>query len=128
MSNLRSLSAAELAQVSAPLEARYEALQARGLKLDMTRGKPCAEQLDLSNALLDRPKNGYTARDGSDARNYGGLDGLPEMKALLAPLFQVPAAQIIVGGSSSLQMMHDAIVRALIHGVPGGSGPWSRRR
>jgi DNA-binding transcriptional MocR family regulator len=127
MSNLRSLSAAELAQVSAPLEARYEALQARGLKLDMTRGKPCAEQLDLSNALLDRPKNGYTARDGSDARNYGGLDGLPEMKALLAPLFQVPAAQIIVGGSSSLQMMHDAIVRALIHGVPGGSGPWNRR-
>ena len=110
----------------AALEARYAAFKARGLKLDMTRGKPSREQLELSNGLLDRPASGFTAADGTDGRNYGGLDGLPEMKALFEPLFGVPAAQIIIGGNSSLQMMHDTVVRALTHGVPGGDGPWGR--
>jgi DNA-binding transcriptional MocR family regulator len=125
MENIRSLSGVELAQLGQRLEARYDELQARGLSLDMTRGKPSSEQLDLANGLLD-VKDVSTARDGTDARNYGGLDGLPEMKALLSPLFEAPAAQIIVGGNSSLQMMHDTVVRALTHGVPGGAGPWGR--
>jgi DNA-binding transcriptional MocR family regulator len=126
MVSFHSIPQAELAGLGRQLETRYEAFKTRALKLDMTRGKPSSEQLDLANALLDRPKSGFTARDGTDGRNYGGLDGLPEMKALFAPLFELPAAQIIVGGNSSLQLMHDTIVRALTHGVPGGNGPWSR--
>jgi DNA-binding transcriptional MocR family regulator len=125
MENIRSLSGVELAQLSQRLEARYDEFKARGLSLDMTRGKPSSEQLDLANGLLDT-KDVSSARDGTDARNYGGLDGLAEMKALLAPLFEAPAAQIIIGGNSSLQIMHDTVVRALTHGVPGGAGPWGR--
>lgn len=126
MENLRSVSGAGWAERRPQLEARYEAFKARGLKLDMTRGKPSSEQLDLANALLERPALGFTAKDGTDGRNYGGLDGLPEMKALLAPLLDAPPAQVIIGGNSSLQMMHDTIVRALTHGVPGGTRAWSR--
>ncbi|HWO14870.1 MAG TPA: aminotransferase [Polyangiaceae bacterium] len=115
-----------LASPGRELEARYAQFKARGLKLDMTRGKPSPEQLDLSDALLDRPRRGYGALDGTDGRNYGGLDGLPEMKELFSPILGAPPEQIIIGGNSSLQMMHDAVVRALTHGVPGGAGPWGR--
>jgi DNA-binding transcriptional MocR family regulator len=119
----RSLAAPALADLRQSLSARHEAFKARGLKLDMTRGKPSAEQLDLCSELFGRIDN-FVASDGSDTRNYGGLDGLPEMKAIFAELLEVPAAQVIVGGNSSLQLMHDAIVRAVLHGVPGGARPW----
>jgi len=115
-----------LASLGSELEARYAEFKARGLKLDMTRGKPSPEQLDLADALLDRPRRGIGALDGTDGRNYGGLDGLPEMKELFSPILDAPPEQIIIGGNSSLQMMHDAVVRALTHGVPGGAGPWGR--
>jgi aspartate/methionine/tyrosine aminotransferase len=115
-----------LASLGPELEARYAGFEARALKLDMTRGKPSPEQLDLADALLDRPRRGFGALDGTDARNYGGVDGLPEMKELFSPMLDTPPEQIIIGGNSSLQMMHDAIVRALLHGVPGGAGPWGR--
>jgi DNA-binding transcriptional MocR family regulator len=105
------------------LSARHDGFKARGLKLDMTRGKPSPEQLELCSDLFG-PLRDFVASDGSDVRNYGGLEGLPEMKAIFAELLEVPPAQVVVGGNSSLQLMHDAIVRALLHGVPGGARPW----
>jgi DNA-binding transcriptional MocR family regulator len=110
-------------------EARYAAIKEKGLKLDMTRGKPSNEQLDLANGLLTALGAGdYKAADGTDTRNYGGLDGLPEMKAIFAELLETTPANVIVGGASSLTMMHDAVVRGLLHGVPDGAGPWSQSK
>jgi DNA-binding transcriptional MocR family regulator len=108
-------------------ETRYAALRQRGLKLDMTRGKPSPEQLDLASGLLEvlGPQD-YEAADGTDTRNYGGLDGVAELKAIFAEMLETAPAQLILGGNASLTMMHDAVVRALSHGVPGGSGPWSK--
>ena len=126
MSELKSLSRPDLTELGQKLEARYAAFKAKGLSLDMTRGKPSPAQLDLANDLWQKPLTGFAAKDGTDGRNYGGLDGLPEMKELLAPLLEAPAAQIVVGGNSSLQIMHDTVVRAVTHGVPGGSEPWGK--
>lgn len=102
----------------------YEELRSLGLSLDMTRGKPSAQQLDLSDDLLSLPGGDYVDASGTDTRNYGGLDGLPEMKALFAGILGVDAANVIVGGSSSLTMMYDALARACLFGVPGGREPW----
>jgi DNA-binding transcriptional MocR family regulator len=110
-------------------EAAYAAVKQKALKLDMTRGKPSNEQLDLGNGLTTVLAAGdYKAADGTDARNYGGLDGLPEMKAIFAELLETTPANVIVGGASSLTMMHDAVVRGLLHGVPDGDGPWSKAK
>ncbi|HEX4341667.1 MAG TPA: aminotransferase class I/II-fold pyridoxal phosphate-dependent enzyme [Polyangiaceae bacterium] len=109
------------------IERRYAALRDRRLALDMTRGKPCPEQLDLSNELLTILTAGdYRAADGTDCRNYGGLDGLPESKALFAEFLEVSPKEILVGDNSSLTLLHDTIARAVSHGVPGGNGPWSQ--
>lgn len=107
-------------------QAQYDAFRQRGLKLDMSRGKPAPEQLDLNNALLDA-LSGYTAADGTDCRNYGGGVGLPEARALFGSLLGVPAAQVVVDGSASLSLMHDVIVYALLNGMPGGE-PWVMRQ
>jgi aspartate/methionine/tyrosine aminotransferase len=109
------------------LDRRYAAFLDKRLSLDMTRGKPCAEQLDLSNAMLTNvgPADFRTA-DGTDCRNYGGLDGLPESKALFAAFMEVAPSEILLGDNSSLALMYDSVARALSHGVPGGQGPWSR--
>jgi DNA-binding transcriptional MocR family regulator len=110
-------------------EHRYQEFKAKGLKLDMSRGKPSTEQLDLARALFTNlPEHDYKSSDGVDTRNYGGLDGIPEMKAIFAEMLETTPAQVIVGGNSSLQMMHDTIVRALLHGVPDGTGPWMRQQ
>jgi DNA-binding transcriptional MocR family regulator len=103
-------------------QAPYDAFKQRGLKLDMSRGKPAPEQLDLSNALLDALP-AYTAADDFDSRNYGLGVGLPEARALFGQLLNVPAAQVVVDSSASLSLMHDVIVYALLNGVPGGE-PW----
>ncbi len=103
-------------------QAHYDAFKQRGLKLDMSRGKPAPEQLDLSNALLDALP-GFAAADGTDSRNYGLGVGLPEARALFGKLLGVPAAQVVVDSSASLSLMHDVIVYALLNGVPGGQ-PW----
>ncbi len=107
---------------------RYQEFKAKGLKLDMTRGKPSSEQLDLAAGLITNlDPSDYTAADGTDTRNYGGLDGIAELKAIFAEMMGTIPAQVVVGGNSSLQMMHDTVVRALLHGVPDGHGPWSRQ-
>lgn len=107
-------------------QAQYQAFKQLGLKLDMSRGKPAPEQLDLSNALLDELGD-YKAADGTDARNYGGAIGLPEARALFGNLLDVPTAQVVVDGSASLALMHDAIVFSLLYGVPGHA-PWSKQQ
>jgi DNA-binding transcriptional MocR family regulator len=101
---------------------QYDAFKQLGLKLDMSRGKPAPEQLDLSNDLM-APLASYKAADGTDCRNYGGTIGIPEARALFGQLLDVPAAQVVVDSSASLSLMHDVIVYALLNGVPGHA-PW----
>ncbi|MEU5864103.1 MULTISPECIES: aminotransferase class I/II-fold pyridoxal phosphate-dependent enzyme [unclassified Nonomuraea] len=101
----------------------YAALVQRGLSLDLTRGKPSPRQLDLSDGLLGLPSS-VKAADGTDGRNYGNLQGLPELREIFAPLVQVPAGQLVVGGNSSLTLMHDTIVHALLSKVPGAERRW----
>lgn len=106
------------------LAARYQAFAKRGLKLDLTRGKPAPEQLGLSEAIVGALGTAdLVGNDGTDYRNYGGLDGVPAARRLLAPLLGVPAEQLVVAGNSSLALMHDAVVYLLLHGAPGGA-PW----
>ena len=102
----------------------YEALEALRLSIDMTRGKPAAEQLDLSQALIDGgPAIGYRSRDGIDCRNYGHVLGLPEARELGAELLGVGADRVVAAGNSSLALMHDALAFAMLHGLPQGE-PW----
>lgn len=116
--------------MTSPDTSTYERFQQLQLRLDMSRGKPAPEQLDLSQALIDTAHEvGYRARDGFDCRNYGLSAGLPEARELGAQLLGVPAAQVIAAGNSSLELMHDALAFALLHGVPTGeddgkSAPW----
>jgi DNA-binding transcriptional MocR family regulator len=115
----------ELQEHAERLSRRYAEFRARGLSLDMTRGKPCPEQLDLSLGLLTCLGPGdYRAADGTDCRNYGVPEGLPEARRLFAEILEVDPREVIVGGNSSLALMHDAIVQALLCGVPGGEEPW----
>lgn len=110
------------------LTARYHGFQSREIALDMTRGKPCPEQLELSQGLLDCLGRGdYKAMDGSDCRNYGGLDGLPEAKALFAEYMGVAPEEIVIGGNSSLGLMHDVMTWAWVYGTAAGSAPWCRQ-
>jgi DNA-binding transcriptional MocR family regulator len=124
---LPQLPTADLEDLRAKVRQRYDAFAQRGLKLDLTRGKPASAQLALSDRLLALPGAGdHTAADGTDTRNYGGLQGLPELRALLAPLFGATADQTVIGDNSSLGLMHDAIVYALLKGTADSRQPWSR--
>ena len=97
-------------------KAEYAAHQSRGLKINATRGKPNAEQLALADALLTLPST-HIASDSTDVRNYGGADGLPEMKQLFADLLGVTPQEVIVGGNASLNMMFDCIATLILSGV-----------
>jgi DNA-binding transcriptional MocR family regulator len=101
------------------------ALRERGLKLDLTRGKPASEQLDLSNELLTLPK-GWTDAAGTDTRNYGGLEGLRELREMFAELLWVEPEQVVAGGNSSLTMMKDVLVDLLLHGGVDSPRPWAQ--
>ncbi|GAA1988939.1 aminotransferase class I/II-fold pyridoxal phosphate-dependent enzyme [Isoptericola halotolerans] len=108
------------------LREQYAALQARGLSLDLTRGKPSAEQLDLSEPMLSLPGEGnHTSASGTDVRNYGGLAGLPELREIFAELLGVPTDQLLAQDNASLRLMYDCVVQAMLFGAPGGDGPWS---
>jgi DNA-binding transcriptional MocR family regulator len=124
---MKPLAPDELAALHAEQQAAYDAFAGRGMALDLTRGKPSAEQLDLSAGLLDLPgHDSFRDAAGTDLRNYGGLQGLPELRAIFGELLGIPAAQLIAGGNASLQMMHDSLVYALLHGTPASERPWSR--
>jgi DNA-binding transcriptional MocR family regulator len=99
----------------------YDDFKQLGMRLDMSRGKPAPEQLDLSRALLDEAGTaGFLSRDGIDCRNYGHVLGLPEARELGAALLDVPADQVAAAGNSSLELMHDMLAFAMLFGVPGG--------
>ncbi len=116
------LSSSDLARIRAD----YEAFKARGLKLDMTRGKPSPEQLSLATDMLTVSGNrDTTTAAGEDARNYGGLQGLPEARRLFADILGIAPEAVVLGNNSSLALMHDCIVWALLKGVPGSIRPWS---
>ncbi|MCZ0728858.1 aminotransferase class I/II-fold pyridoxal phosphate-dependent enzyme [Mycolicibacterium iranicum] len=105
----------------------YAELQAKNLRLDLTRGKPCAEQLDLSNGLLALPGEGPDAfkdADGTDVRNYGGLHGLPELREIFSELLGIPVPNLIAGNNASLEFMHDTVVYSLLHGGVDSPRPW----
>ena len=127
MADLTNMTKEQLEARLAALEAAYDDYKARNLKLDMSRGKPGPEQLDLSMALLDtvNEDNGAVTASGVDTRNYGMLEGIAECRKMFAELFQVEPEQVIVGGNSSLNMMFDYIAQAYSHGVCGGA-PWCR--
>jgi DNA-binding transcriptional MocR family regulator len=123
--SLSDLSPEALAAQHAELTTAYAALVDRGLKLDLTRGKPAPAQLDLSNALLTLPGEGeYKAADGTDCRNYGGGQGLPEIREIFAELLNVPLAQLVAGDNASLGVMHDTLVFSLLKGTVDSAGPW----
>ncbi|CAN5272364.1 aminotransferase class I/II-fold pyridoxal phosphate-dependent enzyme [soil metagenome] len=121
---LSSLSPAELADVLVGLRSEYDDLVAKGLSLDLTRGKPAPDQLDLSNDLLHLP-SGFTSPSGVDVRNYAGLEGLIELRRIFAELLGVEVDQLICGGNSSLTMMHEVISFMMLHGGPGSESPWA---
>ncbi|MGH3853546.1 MAG: aminotransferase class I/II-fold pyridoxal phosphate-dependent enzyme [Pseudonocardiaceae bacterium] len=124
---MTQLLTSELTRHRDELDGEYQALQARGLALDLTRGKPSSEQLDLSDPLLELPGAGkHLASDGTDTRNYGGLRGLAELREIFGELLGVPAEQLISFGNSSLELMHECLVHAVLFGVPGSAGPWGR--
>jgi len=125
VSPLADRSPDELATFVAGARADYAALQARGLSLDLTRGKPSSAQLDLADALLQLPTATHD-RNGVDVRNYGILDGLLELREIFAELLWVEPEQVVCGGNSSLTMMYDVLVDLLLHGAPDSPRPWSR--
>jgi DNA-binding transcriptional MocR family regulator len=123
---LSELSREELDQLHAEMTSAYEQLKASGLKLDLTRGKPSSEQLDLSNALLGLPGDGdFRDAAGTDVRNYGGTQGLPEIREIFAELLNVPVSQLVAGDNASLAIMHDTLVYSLLKGAVDGDGPWA---
>src|SRR5512136_1268967 len=106
------------------LQQNYEALKAKGLKLNLTRGKPSSAQLELSEELLVLPGAGkHMAEAATDCRNYGGLQGLAEARRLFAGMMGAPAEQVVVANNSSLALMHDCMAYALLKGTCDSVAP-----
>ena len=125
--SFQSLGRAELLAQHEAQQRNYAELQAKDLHLDLTRGKPSAEQLDLSNELLELPGTGRDSfRDaaGTDTRNYGGLHGLPELRAIFGELLGIPVPNLIAGNNASLELMHDVVVYSLLYGGVDSPRPW----
>ena len=118
------MSRGELEQFAADVEAEYANVQANRMALDLSRGKPAADQLALSNGLEDTIAGDYTAADGTDTRNYGGLRGLPEARELGAELLGIPASAVMAAGNSSLSLMHLVVSVALRHGLWDDARAW----
>ena len=121
----RDLPTEQLALMRAEAAERYSGLKAAGLRLDLSRGKPGPDVLDLSNALLDGLDT-WKTEDGTDIRNYGVLDGLPECKRLFSELLGVPADRMIVGGNSSLTHMYNTFASLWLFGASEGGVPWGK--
>lgn len=127
MASYQEMSKEQLLQEKAALEAEYAKIKEMGLSLDMSRGKPAAEQLDLSMGILDTvdAKSVVKSENGTDLRNYGVLDGIPEAKKLIGDMVGAKPENVIVYGNSSLNIMYDQIARAEIFGICGNT-PWSK--
>ena len=117
----------ELLDLQKELQAEYQSEKDKGLKLDISRGKPSKAQLDLSMPMLDviNSSSDMTTENGTDVRNYGLLDGIPEAKKLMGDMMDADPSQVIVWGNSSLNIMYDCVARSVLFGVMG-STPWSK--
>lgn len=127
MKPYKELTREELLELQSSLQAAYEEEKGKGLKLDMSRGKPGKEQLDLSMPMMNvlNGESDMNTEDGTDVRNYGILDGIPEAKKLFADMVGAKPSQVMVLGNSSLNIMYDCIARAELFGIMGNT-PWSR--
>ena len=127
MKTYQELSKEELLSLKAQLEKDFEDAKGKGLKLDMSRGKPSVAQLDMGMDIFDVLNSGsdLTSMEGVDVRNYGVLDGILEAKNLMADIMGVTAEHVIVYGNASLNVMFDAVSSAVTHGVMGNT-PWCK--
>ena len=116
MKNIMEMSREELLALRQSLQTEYRRYQDRNMKLDLSRGKPASSQLDLNNALIGAMPTAK-ASDGTDTRNYGLLEGLPEARALFSELLNIPVERIVIGGNSSLNLMYDSIVRCMLFAI-----------
>lgn len=125
--NYLQLSHEELNSEYQKVRAEYDEVVKKGLKLDMSRGKPCKAQLDLTNDMLNSltADSDFCSENGFDCRNYGILDGIPEAKKLFAPMLGVTENDIIIFGNSSLNIMYDTVIKAMQFGILGNT-PWSK--
>lgn len=121
------MSKEELAKLVEQYKAEYKKVQDRGLELNMSRGKPCTEQLDLSMGMMDVLSSTSDLRcdDGTDCRNYGVLGGIPEAHELIGDMMEVPYDHLLIYGNSSLNVMYDTVSRSYSHGVMGNT-PWCK--
>lgn len=124
MTEFAEMSKEELEQAKEAADKDYEELKSRNLSLDMSRGKPAPSQIDHANGML-KEMTDYHTKAGMDVRNYGVLDGIPEMKELFSELLDIPAGQLIVGGNASLNLMFDAVMRLFVFGTMGEK-PWGQ--
>ena len=124
---LTAMDKESLLRLNREVAQQYEDFKKLGLKLNMARGKPCAEQLDLALGVLEalHARSEFAHSDGDDSRNYGVWNGLPEMRALFSAMIEMPAELIILGNNSSLQMMYDCVSQGYTHGF-GGCKPWCK--
>lgn len=125
MKKYTEMSEAELKEQLAVLNKEYEAAKAKGLKLDMSRGKPSPSQIDVSNEILDvvNSKTGCISESGTDCRNYGIMEGIPEARQLMGDFLRVPKENVFVCGNASLNIMYDCVSSAMLFGIMG-STPW----
>ncbi len=123
----KEMSKEELVSLKETLNQQYKDAQAKGLSLDMSRGKPSATQLDVSLGLLDaiNSESDLKASNGTDCRNYGVLDGIPEAKQLMADMMGTTPEHVMIYGNASLNIMYDQIARAYMHGILGNT-PWCK--
>lgn len=124
----RSLNKQALSDEVKALRSEYDKLASLGLNLDMSRGKPNKQQLDITEGMLSVIKNDAdcVTANGLDCRNYGLLDGIPEAKKLFSDLLGIPTSRILVAGNSSLNLMYDTVARAMLYGVVGSEKPWGK--
>ena len=125
--NYKNLSNEEKQELYAQLKEEYNSLKNKGLSLDMSRGKPSFSQIDISNHFfgLLNAETGFSTKNGIDCRNYGVLEGIPELRNLFGKILKVPTENIICGGNSSLNMMFDCVSQGMTHGF--GDKPWSKQ-
>ncbi len=128
MTAYQKMTPAQLAQEVQELQEQYEAYKNKGLRLDLSRGKPDGYQLDLAMPMFDllKDKQDFLDETGFDCRNYGVLEGIPEARRLMGEILELEPDEVIVGGSSSLNLMHDCVGIGFLHGFPGGKGGWRK--
>lgn len=124
MESFRTKSKEELQALKEDIDKKYQEWKDMNLSLDMSRGKPAPSQIDYSNKMLETMTDFHTEA-GMDVRNYGVLDGIPDMKQLFSELLDIPADQLIVGGNASLNLMFDAMMRLYVFGTMGEK-PWGQ--